>query len=110
MLHFYWSLSYDLQDSSPNTEGFSMTNFGYIKRLYLLYSSYTSIHPQAEGELFSIPRLVKSKDNILAQYSLESSSQPIGVSEYELSKLYPFEFKSSLPSIEDIEKNLKDDE
>ncbi len=286
---FFSNLSSDLQDSLPDIKGLSITNLGYIKRFYLLYSSYASIHPQAEGELFSIPwghhkyiidkfynepekaifyvrealqngwsrsvllnfmdtdlyerqgkaisnlsqrlpaiqsdmaqemtkdpynfdfitltkgykekelkdalehniikfllelgtgfafvgreyRIVigetekfidmlfynlnlrcyvvieiktgkfdsdgvvqlgtyvsavnhilrqkndnptlgllicKSKDNILAQYSLESSSQPIGVSEYELSKLYPVEFKSSLPSIEDIEKNLKDDE
>ena len=51
--------------------------------------------------------ICKSKDNVLAQYSLESTSQPTGVSEYELSKLYPAGFKSSLPSIEDIETELK---
>lgn len=51
--------------------------------------------------------ICKSKDNVLAQYALESSSQPIGVSEYELSQLYPVDFKSTLPSIEDIENELK---
>ena len=51
--------------------------------------------------------ICKSKDNVLAQYALESTSQPIGVSEYELSKLYPVDFKSSLPSIEDLENELK---
>lgn len=51
--------------------------------------------------------ICKSKDNVLAQYALESSSQPIGVSEYELSQLYPVDFRSSLPSIEDIENELK---
>jgi predicted nuclease of restriction endonuclease-like (RecB) superfamily len=50
--------------------------------------------------------IVKEKDNIEAQYSLESSSQPIGISEYTLSKLIPENFKSSLPSIEEIEKEL----
>lgn len=50
--------------------------------------------------------ICKSKDNVLAQYALESSRQPIGVSEYELSKLYPVDFKSTLPSIEDIENEL----
>jgi predicted nuclease of restriction endonuclease-like (RecB) superfamily len=49
----------------------------------------------------------KTKDNIDAQYSLESSSQPIGISEYQLSKLIPENFKSALPSIEEIEENLK---
>lgn len=33
---------------------------------------------------------------------------PIGISEYELSKLYPKDIKSSLPSIEDIENELKE--
>jgi len=50
--------------------------------------------------------IVKEKDNIDAQYSLESSSQPIGISEYTLSKLVPENFKLSLPSIEEIEKEL----
>lgn len=49
----------------------------------------------------------KNKDNILAKYALESSSLPIAVSEYELAKLYPADFKSSLPSIEEIECELE---
>jgi len=51
--------------------------------------------------------ICKTKDNVLAQYALESSSQPIGISEYELSKLYPAYFKGTLPSIEELEKELK---
>jgi predicted nuclease of restriction endonuclease-like (RecB) superfamily len=53
--------------------------------------------------------IVKQKNNIDAQYSLESSSQPIGISEYMLSKLLPENFKSSLPSIEEIEQELNKD-
>jgi predicted nuclease of restriction endonuclease-like (RecB) superfamily len=50
--------------------------------------------------------IVKKKNNIEAQYSLESSSQPIGISEFTLSKFLPENFKSSLPSIEEIEREL----
>ena len=50
--------------------------------------------------------ICKSKDNVLAKYALESSNVPIGVSEYELAKLYPADLKSSLPSIEEIEREL----
>jgi len=50
--------------------------------------------------------ICKTKDNIEAQYSLKSSSQPIGISEYSFSELLPENFKSSLPSIEEIEKEL----
>ncbi len=48
----------------------------------------------------------KNKDNILAQYALEANNLPMAVSEYELSKLYPVDFKSSLPSIDEIEREL----
>lgn len=51
--------------------------------------------------------ICKTKDNVLAQYALEATNQPIGISEYELTKLYPVNFKGTLPSIEDIENELK---
>jgi len=50
--------------------------------------------------------ICKEKDRIKATYALESSSQPIGVSAYELSKLIPETFKSSLPTIEELEEEL----
>jgi len=50
--------------------------------------------------------ICKEKDNVLAQYALESSSEPIGISEYELFKLYPADFKGTLPSIAEIEEQL----
>lgn len=51
----------------------------------------------------------KNKDNVMAQYALEGTSQPIGISEYELSKLIPDDFKGSLPTIEEIEAELRDE-
>jgi hypothetical protein len=47
--------------------------------------------------------LCKSKDKLLAEYSLEGIDRPIGISEYKLSKALPKEFKSSLPTIKEIE-------
>ena len=51
----------------------------------------------------------KSMDKIMAQYALESTSQPLGVSSYELSRLIPDDFKGSLPTIEEIEAELNED-
>jgi len=51
----------------------------------------------------------KNKDDVKAAYALEASSQPLGVSEYELSRLIPEEFKGTLPTIEEIESELKDE-
>lgn len=50
--------------------------------------------------------ICKSKDNVKAQYALEASSQPIGISEYDISTFMPEEFKGSLPTIEEIENEL----
>ena len=52
--------------------------------------------------------ICKDKDNVVAEYSLANISQPIGISKYEISKLLEEEYKSSLPSIEEIEQSIKD--
>ena len=50
----------------------------------------------------------KSKDNVQAKYAIEASSQPLGISEYELSNLIPDNFKGTLPTIEEIEAELSE--
>lgn len=60
-----------------------------------------------EGDNPTIGLLIcKTKDNVLAQYALESSSLPIGISEYELSKAYPADFHSAMPTIAEIESEI----
>lgn len=51
--------------------------------------------------------ICKDKDNVVAKYALESYKEPIGISEYQLSQLFPKDFKSSMPTIEELEKELK---
>lgn len=48
----------------------------------------------------------KSKDNTLAQYALEGTTQPIGISEFELQKLYPQNVEGCIPTIEELERRL----
>lgn len=50
----------------------------------------------------------KSKDNTLAQYALEGSNQPIGISAYELEQLYPTKVEGLIPTIEEIESKLNE--
>ena len=52
--------------------------------------------------------ICKSKDNVLAQYAVNSMITPIGISEYKLSNIIPENFKSSMPTIEEIERELQD--
>lgn len=50
--------------------------------------------------------ICRSKDNTLAKYALESSSMPIGISEYELEKFYPAKVEGTIPTIKEIEEKL----
>lgn len=51
--------------------------------------------------------ICKTKNEVMAQYALEATNQPIGISEYELAKMMPENFKSQLPTIEEIEEQLR---
>ena len=50
--------------------------------------------------------LCKGKDEVVAQYALTGYDQPIGISDYQLSKAVPENLKSALPSIEEMEEEL----
>ena len=50
--------------------------------------------------------ICKTKDNVIAKYTLEGIQTPIGVSEFHLEKFIPENFKSALPSIEEIEAKM----
>lgn len=52
--------------------------------------------------------LCKKHNRIVAEYSLRNVNNPIGISEYQLVESLPKELKTSLPTIEEIEKELKD--
>ena len=50
--------------------------------------------------------ICKEKDRVQAQYALESSTQPISISEYELEQFYPEKVEGTIPTIEELEMNL----
>lgn len=51
--------------------------------------------------------LCKSKNNVVAEYSLKDISKPIGVSEYKVTSSLPDDLEKQLPSVEDIQKRIK---
>ena len=64
---------------------------------------------RSEGDNQTIGLLIcKTKDNVLAQYATSAVNVPVGISEYELNNLIPDDYKSSMPTIEEIERELKD--
>ncbi len=50
--------------------------------------------------------ICKSKKKTVVEYALKDLHKPIGVSEYQLTRILPDEFQPSLPSIEEIEAEL----
>lgn len=53
--------------------------------------------------------ICKEKDRVQAQYALESSTQPLGISEYDLEKFYPEKVEGTIPTIEEIEAKLSEE-
>ena len=50
--------------------------------------------------------LCNGGDKVVAQYALSGYNQPIGVSDYQLSKAIPENLKSTLPTVEEVEEEL----
>ena len=51
----------------------------------------------------------KTKDNVEVRWSLESASQPIGVSEYAPPKMLPDDYRSAMRGIEELEQRLREE-
>lgn len=61
-------------------------------------------HPQ-DGSTIGL-LLCKSKNKVVAEYALRDNVRPIGVAEYQWVESLPAELQTSLPSIEQIEREL----
>ena len=64
-------------------------------------------HPQDSPTIGLL--LCTSKNKVVAEYALRDNSRPIGVAEYQLVESLPAELQTSLPSIEQIERELAGD-
>jgi predicted nuclease of restriction endonuclease-like (RecB) superfamily len=54
--------------------------------------------------------LCKIKNKVVAEYALGDTSQPMGISEYKLLESLPEQLQTSLPTIEQIERELQGDD
>jgi hypothetical protein len=63
-------------------------------------------HPQDEPSIGII--LCKGKNRVIAEYALRGINRPMGVAEYQLSKALPENLKGSLPTIEELEAELRE--
>ncbi|WP_198174957.1 PDDEXK nuclease domain-containing protein [Spirosoma arboris] len=51
--------------------------------------------------------LCKGNNQALAKYALAGITNPLSVADYQLTRAVPEDLKSQLPSIEDLEQELK---
>ena len=115
MLRFYWelgrdivemkveqrwgekvimTLSADLKQAIPGATGFSRINLYYMKRFYSLYSKFISIVPQLGEQLTS-----NSGVSLWNNFRLRFQN-------VWLADIYPTDFRSSMPTIEEIEARI----
>jgi predicted nuclease of restriction endonuclease-like (RecB) superfamily len=50
--------------------------------------------------------ICKEQNRVVAEYALRGLQKPIGISEYQLAKAVPDQFKGSLPTVEELEQEL----
>lgn len=51
--------------------------------------------------------LCRDRDNLVAEYALRDLAKPIGVSRYELASTLPEALRASLPTLEEVETELR---
>lgn len=75
-----------------------------LKHNFLPRGSYTR-----SPSLLQTQELVKGKNETVVEYSLAGYQNPISVAEWknQIIKALPEELRSSLPSVEEIEKELE---
>ncbi len=88
-LHCYVVIEVKVREFNPKDIGQTAT-----------YIAITDDLIRREGDNKTIGLIIcKNKNNVLAKYAVGTSKEPIGISEYQLS--------NSLPTTEEIEKNLE---
>ena len=82
---------------------------GFISQLNMYQNVVNDIlrHPDDKPTIGLL--LVKGKNETVVEYSLAGYQNPIGVAEWknQIAKALPEDLRSSLPSVEEIEKELE---
>lgn len=99
-LHLRCFVVIDLKVESFKPEFAGKMNF------YLAAVDAQLRHPDDNSSIGII--LCKTHKKLIAEYALRNTRTPIGVSEYRLTRAVPAKFRSSLPSIEELERELGD--
>ena len=95
-LHCYVAIELKATDFMPE----------YLSKLNYYISAIDDLIKMPEDNPTIGLLLCRSKNNTKVEYALRGMTQPLGVAEYQTSKMIE-ELKSELPSIDDLEKTVK---
>lgn len=79
----------------------------YAGKLNFYLSAVDSLVKQDDDKPTIGILMCRDKNNIETEFALRDINKPMGVSEFQLTEILPENLKSSLPSIEEIENELK---
>ena len=96
-LHCYVAIELKATDFMPE----------YLSKLNYYISAIDDLIKTPEDNPTIGLLLCRSKNNTKVEYALRGMTQPLGVAEYQTNKIIE-ELKSELPSIDDLEKTMKD--
>ena len=114
-------LSADLMMRYGSDSGYSIRNLKYMRQFAVEYPDFPFVQvPLAQLQNNQVLKsrlsnftvsadglLCRSKNNTKVEYALRGMTQPLGVAAYKTKELIE-NLKSSLPSIDDLEKKLND--
>ena len=83
---------------------------GHVSQLNMYLSAVDDLLRHSDDKPTIGLLLVKQKNRLVAEYALRGYTKPMGVAEWEtrITKALPEELRSSLPSIEELEKEFDD--
>lgn len=79
----------------------------YAGKLNFYLSAVDSLVKQEDDKPTIGILLCRDKNNIEAEFALRDINKPMGISEFQFTEILPDNLKSSLPSIQEIEAELK---
>ena len=79
----------------------------YAGKLNFYLSAVDSIIKREDDKPTIGILLCRDKNNIEAEFALRDINKPMGISEFQFTEILPDELKSNLPTIEEIENELK---
>lgn len=85
---------------------------GHVSKLNLYLNVVNDLLRHSDDKPSIGLLLVKSKEKLVVEYSLEGFTNPIGVANWEskITQSLPTEFEGVLPTIQEIEQELRNDE